>query len=73
MVVWILNSQSKWPSQKDQIKITRLKWPNQNGHVEIDLFKLTISQVGHLSHLGHFLLIFVVKKVVNSFSDHSYW
>jgi hypothetical protein len=62
MVVWILNSQSKWHNQKDQIKITRLKWPSQNGRVEIDLSKLTISQAGHLSLLSHFELIFLVKK-----------
>jgi hypothetical protein len=65
MALWILNGQSKWPSQKVQIKITQLKWPSQNGRVEIDLSKLTVSQVGHLSLLSHFELIFLVKKVVN--------
>jgi hypothetical protein len=38
---------------------------DQNGHVEIDLTKLTTSQVRHLSLLDHFLLVFLEKKIGN--------
>jgi len=55
-------------SQNDLIKKTKSKWPDQNGHVEIDLTKLTTSQVRHLSLLDHFLPVFLEKKIVNFWS-----
>jgi len=60
-------------SQSDLVKRTKLERPsqnyqNQNGHVKIDFSKLTTNQVRYLSFLGHFLLMFLVNKAMNSYS-----
>jgi hypothetical protein len=46
--------------------MTQSKRPSQKRHVQYDLFKITTDQVEHLSLLACFLLVFQVKKAVNS-------
>jgi hypothetical protein len=54
-------------NQNDLVKKTESKWPTQNDPIKKNMFSTTCAnQVEHLSLLGCLLLVFQVKKVVNS-------